>query len=152
MKLSPHAPKKEPSSKSQSPWIFDEIKPQQRMQVLTERIRGEVARVLGMDSGEMIDLNRGLFEMGMDSLMSVELKSRLQARLGKPLPSTLTFNYPSITALADFISRNILGFKVEEREASPLEPHSNVTEFHGNTSDLSEDELESLLLEKLKQL
>jgi hypothetical protein len=39
----------------------------------------------------------------MDSLMSVELKRRLERGLGAPLPSTLAFNYPNIRALAGFV-------------------------------------------------
>ena len=42
----------------------------------------------------------GLFDLGMDSLMSVELKRRLERGAGQPLPSTLTFNYPNVGALA----------------------------------------------------
>lgn len=35
----------------------------------------------------------------MDSLMSVELRRRLEHGIGQVLPSTLTFNYPNIDAL-----------------------------------------------------
>ena len=47
--------------------------------------------------------NTGLFDLGMDSLMAVELKRRLERGVGQPLPSTLTFNYPNVGALAGFL-------------------------------------------------
>jgi hypothetical protein len=39
--------------------------------------------------------------MGMDSLMAVELKNRLEASLASSLPLTLTFDFPTIAALAE---------------------------------------------------
>ena len=53
------------------------------------------------------NLRRGLFDLGMDSLMSVELKSRLEATVGQPLPTTLTFKYPTVAVLTDFLAREL---------------------------------------------
>ncbi len=139
-----HAPRMVPR------WEFDGMNPLQRRQVLADRIRGEVARVLGLDATSAIDSNRGLFEMGMDSLMSVELKSRLEARLGKPLPSTLTFNYPNVVALTDFIAARILGFDEAPKEESS--PPAQARAAETNADQLSEAELEQLLIRKLQQL
>ncbi len=47
----------------------------------------------------------------MDSLMSVEFKGQIEVAVGVDLPSTLTFNYPNIAALADYL--------VAERAARP---------------------------------
>ena len=41
--------------------------------------------------------------MGMDSLMSVELRRRLEVGTGLKLPTTVTFNYPNVNALAGFL-------------------------------------------------
>ena len=47
----------------------------------------------------------GLAELGMDSLMAVELSTRLQQQLGADfaVPPTLAFDYPSVAALADHL-------------------------------------------------
>ena len=68
--------------------------------MLMEFVSGEVAAVLGLDASQPVPLEKGLFELGMDSLMSVELKRRLERGAGRALPSTLTFNYPNVAALA----------------------------------------------------
>jgi acyl carrier protein len=81
---------------------------EQREALLVDVVSREVAGVLGAEPGTRIDPARGLFEMGMDSLMSVELKTRLERAVGAPLPSTLTFNYPNVGALARFIATEVL--------------------------------------------
>ena len=46
-------------------------------------------------------------EAGLDSLGAVELRSALGARFGVDMPATLTFDHPSITALAAFVFANL---------------------------------------------
>jgi myxalamid-type polyketide synthase MxaE and MxaD len=74
----------------------------ERKRRLIEMVRAEAASVLALRVNE-VDPQLGLFEMGMDSLMSVELRSRLERRADRKLPSTLTFNYPNVTALAGYL-------------------------------------------------
>ncbi|MCC7186671.1 MAG: aminotransferase class III-fold pyridoxal phosphate-dependent enzyme, partial [Acidobacteria bacterium] len=50
-----------------------------------------------------IDTERGFFDIGLDSLTIVQLKTRLEESLGLTLPSTLGLEYPSIEALTAHI-------------------------------------------------
>jgi len=75
----------------------------ERRQILVEAVTSEVAAVLGIGGDQAVPPDTGLFELGMDSLMSVELRKRLERLAGRTLPSTLTFNYPSVNALATFL-------------------------------------------------
>jgi acyl carrier protein len=79
----------------------------QRRELLIDFVRGEAAAVLGVASGAEVAQDAGLFEMGMDSLMSVELRRRLERGAARKLPSTLTFNYPNVGALAGFLEREL---------------------------------------------
>tara|TARA_R110002020_G_scaffold316899_2_gene532290 strand:- start:62062 stop:68664 length:6603 start_codon:yes stop_codon:yes gene_type:complete len=74
-----------------------------RFDILARFVAAEAAVVMGEQSGDNISPDRGLFEMGMDSLMSIELRRRLEQGSGLKLPTTLTFNYPNINALAGFL-------------------------------------------------
>lgn len=69
---------------------------------LLEAVAREVRAVLELDPGEPLDLDRGFFDLGMDSLMSVALKGRLEVLFGEALPSTVTMDYPSVRALANY--------------------------------------------------
>ena len=89
------------------PRRYAEASPVRRRDLVRDHVLEAVARILGLDA-RSIDPGQGLFEMGMDSLMSVELKGRLEKAVGRALPSTLTFNYPNPAALADYLVREVL--------------------------------------------
>ncbi|MET0237505.1 MAG: type I polyketide synthase [Kibdelosporangium sp.] len=66
-------------------------------------VRDHVAAVLGHDSVAEIAPDRAFRELGFDSLAAVELRKRLSAATGVPLPATLIFDYPTSRIAADFI-------------------------------------------------
>lgn len=79
---------------------------QERRVLLENHIQGEVNKVMGFEPSYLPGLGQSLFEMGMDSLMAVELKNRLERNLGHALPATVIFNYPTIEALARYLAEN----------------------------------------------
>src|SRR5690606_37038755 len=64
----------------------------------------------GLGPSVHLDARQLLTEMGMDSLMAVELSNHLQASLACKLPPTLAFEYPSISALAEYLATDVLGW------------------------------------------
>jgi acyl transferase domain-containing protein/acyl carrier protein len=71
-------------------------------------VRDLVVKVLALDPRNRLDPTLGLTDLGMDSLMAVELSNHLQASLGVKLSSTLAFEHPTLGALAEFLARNVL--------------------------------------------
>jgi acyl transferase domain-containing protein/aryl carrier-like protein len=129
-----------------------------RAEIVTTLLRDEAARVLGLPR-DQVDVRRGLFEMGMDSLMSVDLKSRLQKATGLKLPTTLTFNYPTIAALCGYLLDELSPSAAASVPAAPAPVTRAATSIDPNGStaptevdDLSEDELANLLAEKLAEI
>jgi acyl carrier protein len=132
-------------------------RPDEREEVLIAALRATVARIVGVKNPATIDLHQGLFEMGLDSLMSVELKTQLERQVGRALPSTLTFNYPTIYDLAGYLVAEVLATEEPTGEASaPPAPPAPVTPETGaaedEIDDLSEDELAELLTQRLSRL
>jgi acyl transferase domain-containing protein/acyl carrier protein len=123
-----------------------------RHDVLLAFVSDEVATVLGLDRREPVPLDTGLFELGMDSLMSVELRRRLEQGVGQPLPSTLTFNYPNVSALATFINGQLQRSIADtEPGAESAVPAPVVVPPSEDLDSLSDEELEARLLARLEQ-
>ena len=66
---------------------------------IAEVVLAESARVLGFRGGDRPPLDVPLTDLGLDSLMAVDLRNRLQAAIGRDLPSTIVFDYPTVAKL-----------------------------------------------------
>ena len=87
----------------------------ERENVLVSFLQGEVQAVLRLPSAPAPTV--GFFDLGMDSLMAVELRNRLnRAFTGTyTAPNTLVFDYPDIVTLADHLAEEL-----EEDGAAPV--------------------------------
>jgi acyl transferase domain-containing protein/NAD(P)-dependent dehydrogenase (short-subunit alcohol dehydrogenase family)/acyl carrier protein len=83
------------------------LSPTDRQRALLNLVRSEAAAVLGLSSPAVLDESRSLHELGLDSLMALDLRNRLTARMGTRFPTTLLFDYPTSAALAEFIDSRI---------------------------------------------
>lgn len=80
-----------------------------RREILLTRKLGEIlTHALRMRPRQEIDPRERLFDLGVDSLIAVELKNRLQSELGTPISSTLLFDYPTIESLVNYILEDLL--------------------------------------------
>ncbi|MFD9938798.1 SDR family NAD(P)-dependent oxidoreductase [Streptomyces massasporeus] len=75
----------------------------ERLETLTEFVRGEVAAAVGLPGAHAVAADKPLQGLGLDSLMSVDLKNRIAASTGAELPSTLAFDYPTPRAITEFL-------------------------------------------------
>jgi acyl carrier protein len=48
-----------------------------------------------------------LMDAGLDSLGAVELRNTLASRFAMDLPATLTFDYPTVRALSQYLTENL---------------------------------------------
>ncbi|XXY45527.1 type I polyketide synthase [Sorangium sp. So ce269] len=110
-------------------------------------LRAEARRIL--ETEDLPDIDQGLFEMGFDSLMAVELRKRIAAALGRKLPTTVIFDYPRLGALADHVLADVL-----ELAPKPGAPRGGADDARRAEAvrNMSEAEAEALLLAKLSSL
>ncbi|MEZ4432008.1 MAG: beta-ketoacyl synthase N-terminal-like domain-containing protein [bacterium] len=76
---------------------------------IERRVRAEVAAVLGLGPADPLPARRGLFDLGLDSMMSVELARRLARAFDRPLAPTLAFEHPTVDALVDHLTGALTG-------------------------------------------
>ena len=69
-----------------------------RPTMLLEHLRGRVARILRLEPAH-VHADAPLKSLGLDSLMALELRNRLEADLGLRLSATLVWSHPTISAL-----------------------------------------------------
>ena len=69
-----------------------------------------------------IDPQCSLTELGLDSLMGVELRNRLQAALGVRLSAGLFWKYPTVAAIAEQLLSMWLISRVATGEGTPAPP------------------------------
>ena len=132
-----------------------EAPPDERLDILVDFVREEVRRVLRRDASRPVGKRHRLMDLGLDSLMAVELRDLLSTKLGLKslLPATLVFDYPTAEAIAGFLAREILdipvGKKPEVKQVREV-PFSGETITAERIAQLSDEQVEFMLLEKLK--
>jgi acyl carrier protein len=119
-------------------------------------LREQARQVLDLEPTESIDLNQPLRELGLDSLMAVELRNALSTNLSIELPATLLFDYPTLVGLANYLSPRLIAQEPAAASGSSSEMASEASQAdamltRANLEQLSEEEAEALLLAELDQ-
>jgi hypothetical protein len=121
-----------------------------RVGVLTAHVQESALRVLGLPPTFALDVHQGLRDVGLDSLMAVELRNVLQASVGKSLPPTLAFDYPTVAALSRYLAEEILGFA--RVDANAPEVGRDRPDVIADVSALTDEEAEAQLAAELSAL
>jgi acyl transferase domain-containing protein/NADPH:quinone reductase-like Zn-dependent oxidoreductase/acyl carrier protein len=91
---------------------------EQRKKLVLDYLRDAVAQVTRIDPAE-IRYDKGFFDLGMDSLMALELHRRLERGFGRQLPTTLAFDQPRLTDAAEYLLGDVLALGARQ----PAKPH-----------------------------
>ncbi|BBY01723.1 type I polyketide synthase [Mycobacterium seoulense] len=99
---------------------------QQRRKLLVEYLRDVVAEVTRIDAAEIRE-EAGFFDLGMDSLMAVELRRRVEHAVGRELPATLAMDYPRVADVALYLLNDVLGLGAQSVAKAGAPPASMTT-------------------------
>jgi acyl transferase domain-containing protein/acyl carrier protein len=94
---------------------------QRRKKLIMEHLRDLVAEVTRIDPAEIRD-EAGFFDLGMDSLMAVGLRRRVEQAVGKQLPATLAMDHPRLVDVADYLLGEVLGLSTPTPTSSAAQP------------------------------
>ncbi len=121
----------------------------QRRGALLACIAERALAVLGLDPSTRIDPRVALKDIGLDSLMAVELRNALNRVAPQPLPATLLFDYPTLDALAAQLA-SAWGLEAAPDAAGTA---ASAGEFRARQeiAQMTDDEAEAALLAELGQ-
>jgi len=113
-------------------------------------VREQIARGLGLDAATVGE-RQPFAELGLDSLLAVELRTRIAKHLGleRSLPATTLFDYPTLQALADHLMADVLQLDGGGPSLAASVPSPGPA---AELESMSDDEAELLLLKELDEL
>lgn len=136
-----------------------EASPAERLEMIESLLRKQVARVLGM-SPSKLDVEKPLTDLGLDSLMAVELRNWIEGDLRLNLPIVELVRGPSVLQLAEIMARQLAGDEpasaeppLTESQEPALQPahsgngldNTDAEALIEQVDDMSESEVDALL-------
>jgi acyl carrier protein len=128
--------------------ILDDLQgepPGRQFRLLSGYLAQQVGDILGLAAGAEVGLDEPLVNLGMDSLMAVELQSRVSRDLREELNPTLIFDHPTIALIAAHLISDVLNVA----EGPPARPAASARpQVSGESASM--DELVALELARLE--
>ncbi|RBM16059.1 type I polyketide synthase, partial [Streptomyces sp. PT12] len=96
-----------------------QLSPADRDRELVSLVRAQAAVALGHTDSEAVSGNRPFKDLGVDSLIAVNLRNNISRVTGLPLPATLVFDHPTPAELAKFLGEKLFGDATQPAPAAP---------------------------------
>lgn len=114
--------------------------PEQKAGLIEEVLSKLVSQVLRIPPGK-VAVKEPLTGLGMDSLMGLELRNRIEATLGVTVPATLLWTYPTVSALSQHLATGA-GDAAPPAQAAPAEP---ARDFDAESDAMTQSEAARLI-------
>jgi SAM-dependent methyltransferase/acyl carrier protein len=135
--------------------------PDERRHLLLELVATGVRHVLRLEEAAPVDERARLLDLGLDSLMALELRRLLALSLGlegDALSATLVFDYPTLGALAAYLGEHVPAAPLSNNGGAapeaPAAQHPAPDLAEGRAAEvaaMSDAEVEALLMAKLSR-
>ncbi|MGK4000891.1 acyltransferase domain-containing protein [Sorangium sp. So ce1024] len=141
---------------------LESARPERRAAVVEQLVREELGKSLRQDASR-IQRRAPFRSLGLDSLMAIELRNRLEASTGLKLSAALLFTYGDVASLSDHLLRELAPAPAAEPEApteraparggaaapAAADPWSGLEE---EIAAMSDDSAEALLLQSIQSV
>ncbi|HXA52708.1 MAG TPA: beta-ketoacyl reductase, partial [Candidatus Acidoferrum sp.] len=119
--------------------------PGERGALVFDFVHGLAAKVLGVNASRKLNPRQPLNELGLDSIMALELRNSLAIAAARSLPATLLFDYPTLETVTAFLLQEI----APDLPATASPDMERPDPVRAEIELLSEDEAEDSLLREL---
>ena len=124
---------------SQGLTFFADLPDDDKLGALLNLLQTPLSQILGLTPSKSIDIERGFFDQGMDSIKALEFRESIDDLTGIRLEATDIFDYPTLSRLGQYLLS-----LVSEHEASHTDqPVSEDRDIDIET--LSEEDLSALI-------
>jgi acyl transferase domain-containing protein/acyl carrier protein len=123
--------------------------PARRLPLLVSHVHHVALRVFGLPSAHPLDPHQGLRDVGLDSLMAIELRNHLQRAVDCDLPTTLAFDYPTVDEIARYLGEVLA---LDLGAATGVAETGTAPNAVDEIDTLSDDDAEALLNAELAGL
>ena len=121
---------------------------------LLELIKTEIAKILQCQPAD-INIDTGFIDLGLDSLMAVELKDTLEQQLNLTLDATIVFDYPNLNTLTKHLI-SLLDSEQSHPEKTTVKPElinsHQTNDSHSDLDDLTDDEVAKLIEKEIEDI
>ena len=127
-----------------------EIESSFELEDITVLIQKEIAKILRHSGHNDIDINMGFFDMGLDSLSIMKLKTKIEKIFNLKLSVTIGLEYPNIFTLGNFVKmklENIIENEKKSIDTSSYGPDDVQMDLHSLNAGEQQDEIERILSE-----
>ena len=118
--------------------------PQARQALMETYLRGQLARVLGLSPAKL-DAHQPLNRLGMDSLMAVEMKNRIELDIGVVLPMVRLLKGPSLAQVAEQLVERLTAANGAPVRPTPGPAAVAPEDLIARIDRMSDEEVESML-------
>jgi acyl transferase domain-containing protein len=84
--------------------MLDQATAPRREEVASEIVRRQAAAILGYADPQQVDPGRSLFDLGLDSLGAVEMRTRIEAETGRRVPVSVFLDDPTVSGLGRYLA------------------------------------------------
>lgn len=120
-----------------------EVPEARRRALVSSFVRERALHALGIDRSKSVDPRTALSDLGLDSLLAVELRNTLSTAIGRPLSATLLFDYPTLDALTDYLLELLEPEKLGD--VAPAVSADLGTSLVGSIEELSDAEVDRMI-------
>jgi acyl carrier protein len=142
----------QPEGQGLSREILLSAEPETRQNLLVSYLRDQVGRVLGLKE-DHLSLQQPLTDLGLDSLMAVELKNRIENNLGVAVPMVEFLRGPSLNELSTRILEQLTQVNPQSNPQSGRDTEEDNRErterILSQIDQLSNEQMDSLLSDLL---
>lgn len=134
----------------------ESVSVQERYGFLERYMQHQVAKSLEIERPSDIPLDEPIGDLGMDSLIVLDFCNALSKDIGRPIPTTMVFDYPTLAKMSTYIANQILNWQLTNESEGSANKISqslglvNLKDLNNEIDNLSQDDIEALLAAELE--